>query len=89
MNFGLMMIWNWITGLVLVFPIFGITLFIGERKYGKDIMDRLMDSDDNTGFDVRALLAMAIASLVWEASFPILLYVIFQAAKELYKISQK
>ena len=88
MHFGLMMIWNWIAGLVLLFPVFGVAVWIGEKKYGKDIMDRLTAGTDND-FDMRALFAAAIATLIWEATFPIMLYVIFQAAKELHEISQK
>ena len=89
MNFGLCMIWNWIAGLVLVFPVFGIALLIGEKKYGKDIIDRLTSGANDNGLDMRGLMAVAIVSLIWEASFPVMLYVIFQAAKELYEISQK
>ena len=86
MNFGLMMIWNWVIGLVLFFPACGIVYFILQKKYGKDVMDRL---DSDGGFDGQCLFYAAIATLLWEASFPVLFYIMFRLAKEMSELMHK
>ena len=80
MNFGLMMIWNWIVGLVLFFPAAGIVYFICQRKYEKDVMDQL---DKDGDFDSQCLFYAAIATFIWEASFPVLFWLMFRMAKEM------
>lgn len=85
MAFGLMMIWNWVVGLVLFFPVCGVAYLVLVKKFGKDVVDRLCSSE-NSDFDTKWLLALAVASLVWEAAYPIMCYMLYTGAKELHNM---
>ena len=83
MNFGIMMIWNWIIGLVLLFPVLLLAVWICEKKYGKDVMKTLCGNE--VQFDAECLFASAIIGLLWETALPMIIHILVLRAKDAYK----
>jgi len=84
-NLGMIVLWNWIIGLILTPVISMIENAFLKHKFGKDVLERCTEHNEFRSAG-EAIFCMGIIGFTWEFTLPIGVYLVYNDCKRISEI---